>query len=192
MTFLGDAFYTADGGSLPFGSAELVKLSEETVKDEYLLDLLFDNPDARSALETHLVKKPKSLSCTYDNIDGNSKSSDFVMGDEKENSYHWCSSVIFEDHINADDISDSKVPPSILEVPVEERMCVTAEENEHLLQNYTLFVMNLIRSCWPGLFPTMKTTKFIPHQYSEILEEEVKCWVGPLVFEDESTISGTS
>ena len=132
------------------------------------------------------------MTVSYDNIDGVSKSNDFVVGDECENSYHWCSSVIFEDVVSANEISDSKVQPNILEVPAEARMCVTPDETEHLLQNYTLFVMHIIKTHWPELFPNMKTTANIDHQYTKLFEQGVDCWVGPLVFEDESSIDGIS
>ena len=164
----------------------------EALEDDYLVQLLAGSLNPKAALEIHLDNKPKCMTVSYDNIDGNAKSNDFVLGDEKENSYHWCSSIIFEDQITAKEISDSKVPPSILEVPVQERICVTKPETEHLLCNYTQFVMHLMNVNWPNLFPTMKTTNCIPHEYSKALEEGVNCWVGPLVFEDESTISGIS
>ena len=132
------------------------------------------------------------MAVAYDNIDGNSKSNDFVVGDENSNSYHWCSSIIFEDTVSANEISDTKAQPSILELPADVRMCVTPSENEHLVQNYTFLVMNLIKVQWPKLFPTMQTTPNIRHQYSDLFDQGVNCCVGPLVFEDESTISGIS
>jgi hypothetical protein len=176
-------------------SAEVIyddDISAEVIDDDYLLELLASSSNSKAALSLHLENRPKCMTVSYDNIDGNAKSNDFVLGDERENSYHWCSSVIFEDVVSANEISDSKVQPSILEIPAEVRMCVTPEENEHLLQNYTIFVMHLIKTHWPKLFPTMKSTPYIEHQYTKLFNEGVNCWVGPLVFEDESTIGGIS
>ena len=52
--------------------------------------------------------------------------------------------------------------------------------------------MNLIKNQWPKLFPQMETTGNIQHQYTNFFEQGVKCWVGPLVFESESTVEGIS
>ena len=71
-------------------------------------------------------------------------------------------------------------------------MSVTPNETEHLIQSYTLYVMNLVKTQWPKLFPSMKTEANIPHQYSDLFDVGVKTWVGPIVFEDESSISGIS
>ena len=38
----------------------------------------------------------------------------------------------------------------------------------------------------------METSPIIKHQYSELFEKGVNCWVGPLVCESESTIDGIS
>ena len=70
---------------------------EGMILDTYVNDLLGKSSDAKAALNVHLDNKPKLLTVSYDNIDGNAKSNDFVIGEERENSYHWCSSVIFED-----------------------------------------------------------------------------------------------
>ena len=168
------------------------KTEEDLILDSYLLELLAQTQNSKLALEKHLDIKPKQMTVSYDNIDGNSKSNDFVVGDESENSYHWCSSVIFEDVVSANELSDSLIQPNILEIPADVRMCVTPDENEHLIQNYTLFVMHVIKTQWPQLFPKMKTTADIKHQYSDLFDQGVNCWVGPLVFESESTISGIS
>ena len=162
------------------------------LNDRYLTDVLSQCESSEIALEHHLLNKPKVLTITYDNIDGNSKSSDFVVGDESENSYHWCSSVIFEDVVSANDLSDTRIQPCILDVPPDVRMSVTTDESEHLLHSYTLYVMHLVQTQWPNLFPKMQTTANIPHQYSKQFEQGVNCWVGPLVFETESSIDGIS
>ena len=165
---------------------------QEEISDNYLLDLLSKTASSEEALEIHLDRKPKVLTVSYDNIDGNSKSADFVMGEESLSSYHWCSSVIFEDVVSANEISDLKVQPSIMESPADVRMGITSNETEHLLDYYTQFVMHLIKSNWPKIFPGMKTTPHILHQYSELFQQGVNCWVGPLVCETESTIDGIS
>ena len=128
---------------------------QDEITDQYLLNLLSESSNAKEALEEHLDNKPKVLTVSYDNIDGTSKSSDFVIGDESLNSYHWCSSVVFEDVVSAKELTDSKVQPSILEVPADVRMCITNAEQEHLLSCYTQFVMHLIKTNWPNAFPKM-------------------------------------
>ena len=162
------------------------------VADNYLVELLAKSASAREALEDHLDTKPRILTVSYDNIDGTSKSSDFVVGEESQNSYHWCSSVIFEDVVSGNKISDSKVQPNILDIPPDVRMGVTSAETEHLLCSYTQIVMNLVKSNWPSVFPTMMTTAHVMHQYTELFQQGVNCWVGPLVCESESTIEGIS
>ena len=171
-------------------SEEEVDLS--VASDSYLTEILKQSESSQEALEKHLLNKPKCLTVSYDNIDGNSKSSDFIVGDESVNSYHWCSSVIFEDIVSANELSDKQIQPNIMEVTPDIRMSVTPAENEHLLQYYTQFVMHLIKTKWPNLFPTLQTSANIQHQYSKQFENGVNCWVGPLVFEDESSIDGIS
>ena len=166
--------------------------TEVMISDTYVEELLADSVDSKGALEYHLDNKPKNLTVSFDNLDGNAKSCDFIMGDERDNSYHWCSSVIFEDVVTANQLSDSQAQPSILEVPADVRMCLTGDENEHLLQSYIHFVMYLVKNNWPNLFPEMKASANYEHQYSEQFEQGVPCWVGPLVCEDESSITGIS
>ena len=167
-------------------------VAKDEILDNYLLNLLAQSANSEEALEKHLDNKPTVITVSYDNIDGNCKSADFVMGEESQSSYHWCSSVIFEDVVSANKLSDLKVQPSILDIPADTRMGITLTETEHLLGYYTQFVMHLISSNWPDIFPTMKTTAHISHQYSDLFQEGVKCWVGPLVCENESTIEGIS
>jgi hypothetical protein len=186
--FTGESSVIKDGENLRESTRN--KVIEEEITDPYLLHLLSKSANSKGALEEHLDNKPKVMTVTYDNIDGNSKSNDFVIGDESQNSYHWCSSVIFEDVVSANEISDSKIQPNILEIPADVRMCITPSENEHLLNSYTLFVMHLIKSKWPDAFPKMKTAPNVKHQYSELFQKGVNCWVGPLVCESESTIDG--
>ena len=130
------------------------------------------------------------MTVIYDNIDGNSKASDFVLGEEPHNSFHWCSSMIFEDVVSANELSDTKIQSNILEISADARMGVTSLEKEHLLRNNVLFVMHLVKTKWPGAFPKMKTSPNIKHPYSELFEDGVNCWVGPLVCKSESTIDG--
>ena len=158
--------------------------------DLYCSQLVKKCGNAEDALEQHLDNKPKMMTVSYDNIDGNSKASDFVLGEEPHNSFHWCSSMIFEDVVSANELSDTKIQSNILEISADARMGVTSLEKEHLLRNYVLFVMHLVKTKWPGAFPKMKTSPNIKHPYSELFEDGVNCWVGPLVCESESTIDG--
>ena len=114
------------------------KNCEDSSDDPYLSQLLAKSTTSKEALEEHLDNKPVNWTVSYDNIDGNSKANDFVMNEDGQHSYHWCSSVLFQDVVNGIEISDTKIQPDILTVSPEVRMSVTVEENEHLLKNYTL------------------------------------------------------
>ena len=89
------------------------------------------------------------------------------------------------------ELVDKEVDRSILKVPFHERINVTKSEKEHLLKDYTLFVMNTIATNFPEAFPDLKPVEII-HQYSDEFSREVKIYTGPLIFETESTLSGIS
>ena len=168
----------------------LAESPSDHLLDLYCSELVKKCGSYEDALEEHLDIKPKIMTVSYDNIDGNSKASDFVLGEEPHNSFHWCSSMIFEDIVSASEISDTKVQPNILGISADARMSITSLEKEHLLNNYVLFLMHLVKTNWPAAFPSMKTNPNIKHQYSGLFEKGVSCWVGPLVCESESTIDG--
>ena len=89
------------------------------------------------------------------------------------------------------EIVDSEVDRNVLKVPFEERIYITSEEKEHLLKDYTLFVMNIIAENFPKAFPDLQHTE-IKHQYTTEFNQEVKMFTGPLIFETESTLPGIS
>ena len=89
------------------------------------------------------------------------------------------------------EVVDTEEDRNILAVPFEERINVTQNEKEHLLKDYTIFVMNTIVAHFPEAFPNLKSIE-IEHQYSREFEKEVKVFTGPLIFETESTLEGIS
>ena len=177
----------------------IVELGEDHVKVEKKLDLyqpdkyvhelinLHDN-EARAALEVHLDQRPKLFDISYDNIDITVNSNEYLLG-QKDNSLHWCSSIVVEDAIDAIEVSDLKHDRSFLRSNFEERIDLTNDEKEHLLSDYEQLLMNLIVANWPSLLPDMKE-KRIHHQYSKEFEKEIKIYTGPLVCETESTLEG--
>jgi hypothetical protein len=117
-------------------------------------------------------------------------SNEYLLG-QKDNSIHWCSSIVVEDAIDAIEISDIKHDRSILGRDFEERIDLTNGERGHLFEDYVQLISNLIANNWPNLFPDMEA-KRIKHQYSKEFEKEIKIFTGPLVCETESTLEGIS
>ena len=95
------------------------------------------------------------------------------------------------DVVDGREVVDTEEDRNILAVPFEERINVTQNEKEHLLKDYTIFVMNTIVAHFPEAFPNLKSIE-IEHQYSREFEKEVKVFTGPLIFETESTLEGIS
>ena len=159
--------------------------------DGYVMELLIKNEnDAKAVLDLHLDSRPKLYDVTYDNIDLTVNSSEYLMG-QRDNSVHWCSSIIVEDVVDAREICDKEYDRNILRTDFEDRIDLTPAEREHLLFDYVQMVANLIASNWPNLFPDLKKER-IKHQYSTEFEKEVKVVTGPLVCETESTLEGIS
>ena len=80
---------------------------------------------------------------------------------------------------------------NILKVPLLERIRLTSQEKEHILHNYTSFVLNTIKINFPEAFPDLECVE-VDHQYKKLFENEVKVLTGPLIFETESTLEGIS
>jgi hypothetical protein len=157
--------------------------------DEHVRELIeVQNGDVKAALDVHLDQRPKLYDITYDNIDITVNSNEYLLG-QKDNSLHWCSSIVVEDVIDAIEISDTKHDRNILFSDFEGRIDLASGEREHLLSDYEQLVMNLIAETWPSLFPDMKV-KRIEHQYSKEFNKEVKIYTGPLICETESTLEG--
>ena len=159
--------------------------------DEYVLELIKQHGgDAEIAVERHLDSRPKLYDVSYDNIDITVNSHEFIMG-QKDNSIHWCSSIVVEDVVEAREISDVNVDRNILKSDFEERIDLTTDEIEHVFDSYVELVANFIAANWPNVLPDLKVSR-IKHQYSQEFEKEVKIFTGPLVCETESTLEGIS
>ena len=159
--------------------------------DEYVKKLVEQHAyDVEAALDDHIDSRPKMYDCTYDNVDISVNSREFLMG-QKDNSLHWCSSIVVEDVIDAKELSDSSFDRSSHSADFEERINLTEDENEHLLGCYVQLICNYISLNWPKVFPDLRSNR-IKHQYSEQFEAPVKIYTGPLVCETESTLQGIS
>ena len=130
--------------------------------DGYVMELLIKNEnDAKAVLDLHLDSRPKLYDVTYDNIDLTVNSSEYLMG-QRDNSVHWCSSIIVEDVVDAREICDKEYDRNILRTDFEDRIDLTPAEREHLLFDYVQMVANLIASNWPNLFPDLKKERIKP------------------------------
>ena len=141
---------------------------------------------AKEALEVHLDNCPAAFTVTYDNIDMGRTTNEFLGDAFVDQSLHWCSSMVFEDVVCANELKDSE-PKRPASVEFDKLVKLNKEELNHLLTNYTQLVINLIVKNWPKCFPDMKS-KQIRHQYSKQFEAGVKAFTGPLVCETESTL----
>ena len=63
------------------------------------------------------------------------------------------------DVVDGREVVDTEEDRNILAVPFEERINVTQNEKEHLLKDYTIFVMNTIVAHFPEAFPNLKSIK---------------------------------
>ena len=141
---------------------------------------------AKEALEVHLDNCPAAFTVTYDNIDMGRTPNEFLGDASVDQSLHWCSSMVFEDVVCANELKDSE-PKRPTSVDFNKLVKINKEELHHLLYNYTQLVINLIVKNWPKCFPDMKSEQ-IRHQYSKEFEAGVKEFTGPLVCETESTL----
>ena len=154
--------------------------------DNYILELIEATGGEVEALEKHLDTRPKHYDVTFDNVDIGRVSCEYLIG-QKDLSFHWTSSIIVEDIVDAREISDEKVERK--ESKFEDRINLSKPEKEHLLQDYTQLLLNIIKVNWPTAFPNLALNR-IKHQYSEEFEGGVKVWTGPLVCENESNLEG--
>ena len=186
-----DDKYIPSIGELGEELHETVRKPEIPAADLYVLKLIEEHRnDIEKAIETHLDDRPKLYDVSYDNIDITVNSSEYLMG-QKDNSLHWCSSVVFEDIIDAKEISDRNQDRNLLNIDFEKRIGLTEDEREHLLEDYVQLLINLVANNWPDVLPDLKIMR-IEHQYSSLMDKEVKVYTGPLVCETESTLPGIS
>ena len=75
---------------------------------------------------------------------------------------HWCSSIIVEDVVLGNELVDHHTSRAET-VDLNNIARLTDDETDHLLNNYTQLVMNVVADNWPNCFPEMKrklTEKF--------------------------------
>ena len=174
---------------------DIGELANVTCDDENILSLNVVNRiamsgSAKEALEDHLDNCPAAFTVTYDNIDLGRTPNEVLGEATKDQSIHWCSSMVFEDTVLANELSDSE-PKRCESVNFNDLVKLNKEEKNHLLCNYTKLVMNTIVHNWPKCFPDLKLQQ-IRHQYTDHFERGVKAFTGPLVCETESTLEGIS
>ena len=160
----------------------------QTEPDSYILGLVKNTGDEEKALDEHIDARPKLYDVTYDNVDIGRTSSEYLIG-QQDQSFHWTSSIVVEDVVDAREIADDKVDRN--NEKFEERIDLTEMEKEHLLADYVQLLLNIIKKNYPAAFPDLVESR-IKHQYSKDFEDEVKIWTGPLVCENESTLDGMS
>ena len=167
----------------------LVEDDEEAVEpDNYVLELIKTTGGELEALEKHLDDRPKFYDVSFDNLDIGRVSCEYLIGQD-DLSFHWTSSIVVEDIVDAREISDEKVERN--EFKFEDRIKLTKPEKEHILQDYTQLLLNTIKTNWPAAFPNIEFNR-IKHQYSNKFDGGVKVWTGPLVCENESNLEGMS
>ena len=156
--------------------------------DNYVVSIMEEFGSVQGALDFHLDSRPPLIDVTFDNVDIGRVPNEFIVNENKDQSLHWTSSILVEDIVHGREIQETKVDRSLL-VKLEEKLHVTKDEDEHLCNDYTLLVMNIIADNWPDLLPDIKK-EHIPHQYSKEFEQAVPIWTGPLIFESENNLDG--
>ena len=168
--------------------SNLYKSKVEVEPDNYVLDIVEKLGTVKTALEYHLNTRPALVDVTFDNVDIGRGSHEFIVGESKDQSLHWTSSIVVQDVVHGREIQDTKVDRSN-SVSLEDKLHVTEDEEEHLCRDYTFLVMNMIAGNWPELLPDIQTVH-IPHQYSKEFEQNITMWTGPLIFESENNLDG--
>ena len=199
-----EQFLNLDGKvSVRFTSCELIPqildlsehelLNEEVslVPDIHVLEMIVEHGSVRAALDHHLDNCPAAFTVTYDNIDIGSAPNEYITDVTKDQSLHWCSSMIFQDVVTGNELTDNRTTEGHKNVNFSEVVKISEDEKNHLLENYTQLVINLIVKHWPKCLPSMKTQQ-ITHQYTQQFEAGVHAVTGPLVCETESTLEGIS
>ena len=174
---------------------EIVDLSEievidpkaDLALDKNVLEMILQRGSAKAALENHLDNCPTAFTVTYDNIDIGSIPNEYISDVTKDQSLHWCSTIVFEDVVTGNELIDHHAErPN--NADFSELVKISKDERNHLLENYTKLV---IAKNWPTCFPDMQS-KQITHQYTRKFEAGVTSFTGPLVCETESTLEGIS
>ena len=170
---------------------ELEFASEDVVTSPHVKEMIKNNFDSpKAALEKHLDDFPAPFTVSYDNLDIGVAPNEYISGSSKDQSLHWCSSVVSEDVVLGNELTDEN-PERPDNLDFNYLVKLTKDERNHLLANYSKLVVNIIVTNWPKSFPELKIEK-VTHQYTEQFEAGVKSFTGPLVCETESSIEGIS
>ena len=167
-----------------------IDVVEGLVTSPCVQEMIEKNNSAKEALENHLDNFPPPFSVTYDNLDIGVTPNEYICDVSKDQSLHWCSSVISQDVVLGTELTDNN-PERSENLNLSELVKLTSDEKNHLLLNYTKVVVNTIVTNWPECFPELKSEK-MSHQYTKQFEAGVKSFTGPLVCETESSIEGIS
>ena len=155
---------------------------------EEVMEVIRMNGSAMDALDEHLDSCPAPFTVSYDNIDIGVAPNEHIAEFTSDQSLHWCSSVVYEDVVIGNELSDNN-PERSDEIDFKCLVKLTESERNHLLANYTKHVVNIIVKNWPQCFPDLKSEK-VGHQYIKQFEAGVNSFTGPLVCETESTVEG--
>ena len=172
------------------GEIELVHPTTDLAPTTQVLQMIHAHGSAQTALDDHLDNCPAAFTITYDNIDIGVAPNEYVADVTKDQSLHWCSSIVVEDVVLGNELIDQNSDRAE-KVDFDNLVKLTTAEKHHLLVNYTKLVINLLVKTWPNCFPELKSEK-ITHQYTSKFEAGVKSYTGPLVCETESTLEGIS
>ena len=99
--------------------------------------------------------------------------------------------MVFQDVVTGNELTDNHTTEGPTNVNFSEIVKLSKDEKNHLLENYTQLVINLIVKHWPKCLPDMRSQQ-ITHQYTKQFEAGVNAFTGPLVCETESTLEGIS
>ena len=175
---------------LDLGELEAVYPKADPVPSTRVLQMIHEHGSAQTALDDHLDNCPAAFTVTYDNIDIGVAPNEYIADSTKDQSLHWCSSIVVEDVVLGNELIDNNSDRAE-KVDFDNLVKLTKDERHHLLVNYTKLVINLVVKNWPNCFPALKSEK-ITHQYTSQFEAGVKSFTGPLVCETESTLEGIS
>ena len=168
--------------------SEVKPSSDDLETSEEVFELIRINGSAKDALEKHLDNCPAPFTVTYDNIDIGVAPNEHIAEFTSDQSLHWCSSKVYEDVVIGNELSDNN-PERCDKVDFNRLVKINESERNHLLANYTKYVVNMVVKSWPKCFPDLKS-EIIRHQYHKEFEAGVESYTGPLVCETESTIEG--
>ena len=150
---------------------ELKSACDDLVTSGRVIEMIKKEGSAKDALEKHLDTCPAAFTVTYDNIDIGVTPNEYIGEFSKDQSLHWCSSMVVEDVVLGNELTDHESERTE-NLDFNHLVKLTNDEKNHLLANYTKLVINIIVNNWPKSFPDLKSEK-IPHQYTQQFEAGV-------------------